>query len=867
LVAAGYSEDQTPESVPRPTIFKYFNNKKQVMWEYNAPIGFRCSGTTSANAGNFQDVIEANGNYYAIGFVTTSSNCASRDEEILIARIPVQVGAYQQAQVTTTELHATSSGANLATRAYSIRPIIENGQAIGFIVCGTVSFSFFGDNTSAFIMKLKLDLSKDETFGIDGCRIFDPPGFMMNRPTQGRQAVVHYNGSTPDGFFMIGDILPFPDPGMGMPDNPNKNTDVYFNGTDMDGKILPGVRHTYNDLEFAAASLTGYTASQKTTAICGGTDLSSNKAEHGIGIEQVGEVDENYINIDAHRLGVNEHISMLGVKGVKFFDCRWNADYDGTQGVYGIGIRSWDASAYVSSTGSAVSKSTPNFKNLAWGIDAGFSNGSAIKSYSITNNLFQNVMSNIRITNGASTNIDRNVFRDIPQVENTARAGYGINLSESLLNTVSRNKFFGPQGAAASANRGIMATNTSLGSAAAQSNIIGNDFTDIRWATQIQKENSQMTIRCNNFTRTPTAMAINLQSPDGPFNDQGVCFNQLNQAGNKFIDRVCNLPGKHILSGLNAAHTFTYNFRAGQPLEVPDCVAGNVITNECSPLVTNIKTCDDVQGIIEHGCNWVCDDFGCGWECNIPPDDEFAAINAMTNTSNRLLLKSKFMRYNQSKADSNRLMAVLSSENSLVYKKLSARVKMEMKKSNEARALHSQLLAQNSISTDYYSLYSILTDLTEQNKNVTQLNSAQIATIRAISNGNSDVKYTAKGILSFVLGEEYTDYIERETNSFGNSNSGNAFIKAVNPSTTTTMVLTPNPTQDVLNVQFSNTNELTKNARIILTDMFGHTVKDVLIGEVGLHSLDIQNLPNGIYFCNLQSDQKIIEIQKFTIIK
>jgi hypothetical protein len=1196
LVAAGYVEDQTVQNTTKPTIFKYFNNRKEVMWERNGKPGIFCTAKLSSKAGNFQDVIEANGSYYAVGWITTISCLPRTNDEILIGRVPVVTGSDQvnATPLSETELRATSEGSEVTSRAFSIRPIIMNNQVDGFIVCGTATVN---GTPKAFIIKLNPDLSKDQNFGNQGT-------FLFENNTFGKQAIVHYNSSNaPDGFYMVGDI--------NQPTGLQVfNLDVYVNAVTLSGSLIPSFRHIYDDTNIA--SVTGYTASGKTMTPCGDPILAS-PTERGISIEQVhdaqgdgfilstqfnaindftggkcgvgdgyldvdgmliridvagtpnwvnraarftgidyytpvkvknGEyyllgsnidpvnhtalttlvnvkadgtsgwqqsyladkggaklncpfglaitadggfaiggnnelhdedfyilklrsdcqnnltfsgddivngkditsnevwttsrkvkgkivvkagqtlriqnatisflssletndyralalndgtaietkiiveptgklvllnatlrginscgkdwmwegvevrgnpnqnsnlqgkiemtqskiqdailglaldsksfnangnpdpnnyqgggyakvrnssftncrksvsfaphndqgkdnwsefsetkfettnamVDENYINIDAHRLGVNEHVSMLGVKGVSFTDCSWNADYDGGQGMYGVGMRTWDASAYVTSPGDPKTKTVPNFRNLAWGIDAGFSVQNPLRSYTITNNLFTNVMDNIHIVSGANTIIDGNVFKDIPNLEIGNRRSYGIDIMESTLNTISRNTFSSPQGTTTFANNGIFATNTSGSNATAESVIFGNDFTDLRTGMHIQKANSKMTIRCNNFTGNRlAAMAINTESPEGPFNDQGVCDPQRNQAGNKFNDRVCTIPGKHILTELDAAHTFIYNYRANQPLEVPDCVKGNVIPNECAQFQTNPRTCDDVVKVVDSLCRRVfysnIDGGVWLWTCYIPIDSVFMGE---ADTTSRTLKQSSLIRYAQGMVDTNLLMTVLTSNNSVVYKKLSASAKLEMKKSSEARALHSQLLAQNKISSDYYALYSILTDLTEQDKNIMQLDTTQIATIRAISNGNSDVKYTAKGILSFALGEGYADYFENVTASFSNNNSGNSFMKAT--ARAQTMTLSPNPTRDVLNIQLSNT-ELSDDTQLIVTDMFGRTVKNLRLGSVSQYVLSVQDMTNGIYFCTLISNQKTIEIQKFSIIK
>jgi hypothetical protein len=81
------------------------------------------------------------------------------------------------------------------------------------------------------------------------------------------------------------------------------------------------------------------------------------------------------------------------------------------------------------------------------------------------------------------------------------------------------------------------------------------------------------------------------------------------------------------------------------------------------------------------------------------------------------------------------------------------------------------------------------------------------------------------------------------------------------------MTLFPNPASDVLNIDFKTTAFL-KDARLLVVDVVGRVIKNVKLDDLtSQYSLDVQGIPNGIYFCTLLSNHKTIEIQKFTVIK
>jgi hypothetical protein len=81
------------------------------------------------------------------------------------------------------------------------------------------------------------------------------------------------------------------------------------------------------------------------------------------------------------------------------------------------------------------------------------------------------------------------------------------------------------------------------------------------------------------------------------------------------------------------------------------------------------------------------------------------------------------------------------------------------------------------------------------------------------------------------------------------------------------MTLFPNPASDLLNIDFKTT-AFFKDAQLLVVDVVGRVIKNVKLDDLtSQYSLDVQDVPNGIYFCTLLSSQKVLEIQKFTIIK
>ena len=263
LIAAGYSESSIGDHIFKPALFKYFNNKKQILWEYNGFTPTNCanSSTDIGGIGNLQDVVEAQGAYYAVGWTRETEPTLCRDA-IVVVKIEATTGENQTIGTPVEKRFkaADANGFKQTSRAYSIRPVFTSANVLsGFIIAGHTG-------TRAFLMKLTANLDLDPNFGpvingeATGCVLFDVGTFGFNAIPLS------------DGFILIGDKnVVFNGTIAGK--------DVFVVKTNLNGVIQSGWPVTYNE---GSISTLGYVRNNA-PAFCGNTNNFTN--EHGVNIE------------------------------------------------------------------------------------------------------------------------------------------------------------------------------------------------------------------------------------------------------------------------------------------------------------------------------------------------------------------------------------------------------------------------------------------------------------------------------------------------------------------------------------------------------------------------------------------------------
>lgn len=280
------------------------------------------------------------------------------------------------------------------------------------------------------------------------------------------------------------------------------------------------------------------------------------------------------------RLGVNTHVSMWGVRGVRFSNCQWTSFAALPQALRGSGIVSDDAGYAVFNLGER-----DNFADLRRGILARYA-FDQLKKVTVTGNTFTNVLSSVHIINGTYHQITQDTFRNIPDsFDPDIPAGFGVRLDGSKAYRIAGNQFEAYD--AYNAAFGIIADNT-LG---LPSEILDNYFKDLRIGNQTQRNNKGLQISCNIYEDARYAWSVNPESPQaGSLADQGECDPDKRQAGNRFLDPACpssGLPQSHIFSSI----AFKYRHRPENE-ETPTCCSNVVDVEDCLLVNSNSETCN-----------------------------------------------------------------------------------------------------------------------------------------------------------------------------------------------------------------------------------------------------------------------------------
>lgn len=170
--------------------------------------------------------------------------------------------------------------------------------------------------------------------------------------------------------------------------------------------------------------------------------------------------------------------------------------------------------------------------------------------------------------------------------------------------------------------------------------------------------------------------------------------------------------------------------------------------------------------------------------------------------------------------------------------------------------------------THFVTLMNIYIDLKSNEKNVFQLSESQEALIRTIAASNTNVAYNAQAILNLVFNEYHVErpkYIV-ETGLGKTASAFHAEEKAKNNNAQALKVY-PNPTTNVLNIEYVCNKEFTKNT-LQISNIAGVHIKSIVLNSItGNETIDVSNLSSGVYFITLKSKNETISKQKFVIIK
>lgn len=519
------------------------------------------------------------------------------------------------------------------------------------------------------------------------------------------------------------------------------------------------------------------------------------------------------------RLGVNVHVSMWGVRGVRFSNCEWKSTTILPQALRGSGIISDDASYFVTNTAESA-----NFVNLHRGILAR-SAFDQLKQISVLGNRFQNVLLGIQTLNGAYHIIEGNEWTDIPHnFDPDHPAAYGIRLDGSTAYRITDNKLFAADSYTGA--YGIITDNT-LG---LPSEVGYNNFNDLRIAHQTQRNNSGLQITCNQYEGSRYAWSINPETPQsGALPDQGECGTQLLQAGNRFLDPACPSPGlaqSHIYSKV----AFKYSHR---PIsnETPTCFSTIVDVDECDEENFNDQTC-----AISLPCSpCETDDFPELIEEAATDKGRWYYLGLLVN----MLLEEERL---------DEAVSYIDAEPSAVFDKLKVQALLAAQRYTEAEDALENIPSSD---TAFHLLYELFITLGQESRTLRELDTAEEKTlwdVIEIGAPESNIAEAALEIALDTLFYRHTEEIPTESLRQPATLPLEQMLQSARSDDFQAFSIAPNPASEeiVLHLQVRAAHSV----QIRLFNAYGHRVRvNNPAPDTGQMTMSVSDLPAGLYFC------------------
>ena len=170
---------------------------------------------------------------------------------------------------------------------------------------------------------------------------------------------------------------------------------------------------------------------------------------------------------------------------------------------------------------------------------------------------------------------------------------------------------------------------------------------------------------------------------------------------------------------------------------------------------------------------------------------------------------------------------------------------------------------------DFYAFYKILIGLKQSSKSLFQLTADQEQTLLDIANHRTNTAYNAQALLYLARGEEFAVEMPTLPNFINPSlvQQLSVVFKKENNNTLNQPIgdVYPNPTNDALYMTYQlDSNEL---ATFDLFDSMGRLVFSKQLNGHGQLSVDAKTFSNGIYYCRVISNGKMLKQSKVIVVK
>jgi hypothetical protein len=131
--------------------------------------------------------------------------------------------------------------------------------------------------------------------------------------------------------------------------------------------------------------------------------------------------------------------------------------------------------------------------------------------------------------------------------------------------------------------------------------------------------------------------------------------------------------------------------------------------------------------------------------------------------------------------------------------------------------------------------------------------------VLCINTGNNELSIISNNINQCSQVDSNLDVVIYKYNEVLNAVKSNKYIAKDD------FVLFPNPTNNTINIQF-NSSQIIENATLKIMDISGRIVYSSILKNELQHTIDVHQLPDGMYFLQIDDAKELHQIKKFQVI-
>ncbi len=471
------------------------------------------------------------------------------------------------------------------------------------------------------------------------------------------------------------------------------------------------------------------------------------------------------------------------------------------------------------------------FKNLTRGIDH-YGLDVITGQINVHQSQFMNVQQSITVASANFGEIDNNSFA-VPNKTGVIDT-YGIYTLNAKGFTIHNNNLSGTD----NNSWGIIVRDAS----ATGAEVRENKITGLSYAAQTEGNNNALLLACNELTNTNAAgnsygLRVNIAGT-GTINDMGSgCGSNDIQADNLFNIGNCSSNKNHIASGI--PFTYYQKTNTNPAFALATCTSPIVTLDGC---ISSIQQFDCAPGIL-------CMAPDCFTE-GAPPIKRDLMRNALVrfwlNAGNEQKAIEEVQKWNT--VDAAKMLAATY----LNY--------LEFDKAEDALAL---VPTDNQDNIDFHRVRSIELDLYRNNRDFADMSSSQRQEVEQVA---AELHASAMPAQAMLVGAGEQQF-ERRPEQI-NDNAYHKMIQGNNISSVSSFKIAPNPANMDVTINIVVPDN-TSDAMLTITDLTGRTIQKMLVTETGNISkmLDLKEIQNGIYLCNLFYNGKLQTTEKLVITK